>query len=205
MRKATLPRPQRADTMAQRGVLCLVVGPSGVGKDSLLAAAARALPSEFVFPRRFITRPGGDSTEAHVPVAIDRFEALVRAGAFTLHWGAHGLRYGLPVEIEADLARGRCVVANVSRGVLDEARRRLQPVAVLSIEASEATLRERLGARGREEAAEIEGRIARAAAFTVTGEDVIRVRNDGALEDAVRDFVGALRRLALEGERSAQR
>ena len=191
--------------MVQRGVLCLVVGPSGVGKDSLLSAAASALPPAFVFPRRVITRPAGDASEAHVPVDAERFETMARAGAFTLHWGAHGLHYGLPVAIEDDLARGRHVVVNASRGVLDEARRCLQPVAVVSIEASEATLRARLGARGREDAADIEARIARAAAFVVTGGDVVHVRNDGALEDAREAFVAALRTVATRAASVDQR
>jgi phosphonate metabolism protein PhnN/1,5-bisphosphokinase (PRPP-forming) len=191
--------------MTRRGVLCLVVGPSGVGKDSLLTAAAGILDDDFLFPRRCITRPEGDTAEAHLAVDVERFEALAARGAFSLHWGAHGLRYGVPVEIEDALARGQSVVVNVSRGVLDEARRRLAPVAVLSIEASEDTLRARLSARGREDAADIAARIARATAFEVLGDDVVRIPNDGALDDAVASFVDALRTLAPGGSAAAQR
>ena len=67
-----------------------MVGPSGVGKDSLIAALAAADP-RLVSLRRAITRPA-DATEPFRPVTDAQFDAMAATGAFVLAWGAHGLR-----------------------------------------------------------------------------------------------------------------
>lgn len=178
-----------------RGLLVLVVGPSGAGKDTLIDAARRTLADDpqVVFPRREITRPADAGGEDHVPVDVDAFRARRLAGHYALSWEAHGLGYGVPDAIRADLAVGRSVVVNVSRGVIDDARRRLAPVRVLSLSVPADMLRRRLAARGRETAEEIELRVARAGAFAVAGPDVVPVVNDGGIESAASRLVAAIR------------
>lgn len=179
------------------GYLVLVVGPSGAGKDSLLDGARAALEGDprFVFARREITRPADAGGEDHVAISRPDFERRRDGGGYALSWDAHGLGYGIPSSVENDLAAGRVVVVNVSRGVLDEARGKYPHVAIVSITVSPEILAARLRARGRETEAQIEGRLARAAAFSVTGPDVIDIRNDGDLADSVAAFVTALRGL----------
>ena len=86
------------------GHLVLVVGPSGAGKDTLLNLARTHFASreDVVFQRRVITRPA-DTTEDHEPVT----EAEFAGRDFALSWRAHGLCYGIPLDLETELAAGQ--------------------------------------------------------------------------------------------------
>lgn len=179
---------------ASAGRLVLVTGPSGVGKDSLLDGARAALRDrkDVVFPHRVITRAPGLGGEDYRAVSEAEFAAMAAQGAFALHWPAHGLQYGIPASIDADLAAGRQVVVNVSRAVIDAARAKYPGLLVLAINASPDVLRRRLEARGRETPAEIEERLARAAAYRLTGADVVQLNNDGPLAEGIAAFVRLL-------------
>jgi ribose 1,5-bisphosphokinase len=85
------------------------------------------------------------------------------------------------------------VVANVSRGVIGEARRRFPNLKTCHVTASSAVLAHRLAMRGRETAVEAEGRLASAAAVPVEGGDVTEIVNDGTLDQAVVRFIRLLR------------
>lgn len=158
------------------------------------AARKQLLPGEDVlFVRRFVTRPPGAVGEDYQSLTPDEFARQLAAGAFALHWRAHGLSYALPQEIETRLAAGKPVVANVSRSVIDEARRKYGNVQVALVTARPETLRQRLVARGRETADEIVERLERAAAFSVAGPNVITISNDGALGEAAAALLAVIR------------
>ncbi|MYZ50501.1 phosphonate metabolism protein/1,5-bisphosphokinase (PRPP-forming) PhnN [Propylenella binzhouense] len=169
-----------------RGTLVLVVGPSGAGKDTLIDYCRQRLPtgSGIVFARRVVTRAAQAGSEDHATLAETAFETGVAEGAFALHWHAHGLRYGIPAEIEDCLASGRSVVANVSRAAIPEARRSFRPLLVVSVTAPRAVLAERLAGRARESRGEIAERLGRADAYEVSGADVVRIDNSGPVERA---------------------
>lgn len=175
-------------------MLILVVGPSGVGKDSLLDAARARLDERFVFVRRQISRPREAGGEDHEPVSEAAFKAKADAGGYALWWQAHGLFYGADISILDELAAGRTVVLNASREIVAEARRRFADLRIVSIAADMATVADRLALRGRETAEQISARLARGQALAVTGPDVVTVRNDGTLEDGVAAFLAALTR-----------
>lgn len=177
--------------MRTPGRLFALVGPSGVGKDSLLAAVRAARP-EVHLARRVITRAadaGGETFEA-VPEA--EFARRLVEGAFALHWRAHGLSYGIPREIDAIMAAGRDVLFNGSRAVLAEAAARYPSLRVLHVTARPETLARRLAGRGRESAEEIAARLARADQALPPGLAATRICNDGALEMAVAAILDAL-------------
>ncbi|MEJ1977251.1 MAG: phosphonate metabolism protein/1,5-bisphosphokinase (PRPP-forming) PhnN [Acetobacteraceae bacterium] len=177
-------------------MLVLVVGPSGAGKDTLLAAARASLGEDrrFRFVRRVITRPADAGGEPHESVTEAEFAARVAAGGFALTWRAHGLQYGIPADITADLDQGRVVVANLSRAVIAEAAERFR-VRVVEITAPAALLAQRLAARGREDADDLARRLARAITLKLPVERET-ILNDGTVEDGARLLVAALTRAA---------
>ncbi|WP_026439134.1 phosphonate metabolism protein/1,5-bisphosphokinase (PRPP-forming) PhnN [Acidocella facilis] len=166
-------------------MLVLVVGPSGAGKDTVLAYAKAHLAGyeKVVFPRRVITRPPGPG-EDHVCVT----EAEFASARFALAWQAHGLHYGIPADIERDLAAQRIVIINVSRGVIAEARARF-PCMVVEITAPPEILAQRLAARGREDAADIAERLRREGAQIDADVTII---NDRLPQDAGAMFLAKL-------------
>jgi ribose 1,5-bisphosphokinase len=117
--------------------------------------------SRFRFVRREITRPADAGGEDHLPIDAAEFARRRAAGAYALAWEAHGMGYGIPADIEADLRRGRVVVANVSRAVIAKAASRFA-TRVLEITAAPEVLAARLGTRGREDAADVQRRLRRA-------------------------------------------
>ena len=135
---------------ADRGMLVLVVGASGAGKDTLLAGARRALADDprFAFPRRIVTRAQDAGGESHVAMDQQAFAAAERAGAFALSWRAHGMAYAIPASVADRLREGRHVVVNASRGTVEDARRRFAGVRVIHVEAPSQLLAARLAARG---------------------------------------------------------
>ena len=63
------------------GTFVAVIGPSGAGKDTILAGARAALANDasFLFPRRVITRPA-DHHEENEAISADAFDARARNG-----------------------------------------------------------------------------------------------------------------------------
>jgi len=173
------------------GRLILVVGPSGAGKDTLLglAMAACADDNDVVFPRRVVTREASAS-EDNAELSPEGFREALERGEFAMHWEAHGHSYGLRRSIDDDLRAGRAVVVNVSRTVIDGARRAYANVIVVAITAPPEVLAERLKMRSRSSDGGADQRLSRtvdAAAPDVT------ILNVGRPEDHARRLLRAIR------------
>ncbi|MBS0124909.1 phosphonate metabolism protein/1,5-bisphosphokinase (PRPP-forming) PhnN [Thetidibacter halocola] len=173
------------------GWLIAVVGPSGVGKDSVMAGIATRAPG--IRPvRRVITRAPDPDGEDHEPMTPDAFSESVARGAFCLHWDAHGLSYGIPAPVLADVRGGANRLANLSRGVLRQAAKVFPRLLVLHITAAPEVLAARLAGRGRESADEIAGRLAQAPRPLPPGLNVVTIVNDGPLDDTVTRALAAI-------------
>ncbi|MEQ6203985.1 phosphonate metabolism protein/1,5-bisphosphokinase (PRPP-forming) PhnN [Sulfitobacter sp. HNIBRBA2951] len=166
------------------GRLIAVVGPSGVGKDSVMAGLKGALP-DLHLVRRVITRAPDLGGEIYDAVSVAQFEAMVQDEAFAAHWGAHGLHYGIPMSVRHQLAKGTDCLVNFSRTALAQASVVFPRLVVLNITAQPKTLAQRLAARGRESVDEITKRLGQADKPLPKGLDVLHLANDGPLSQTV--------------------
>ncbi len=173
------------------GTLVVVVGPSGAGKDTLIGLA-RVLCADdprIAFPRRVVTREAS-TAEGHDTVSPAEFDAAIGQGSFAFWWEAHGLKYALPVAIDAELRAGNTVVCNVSRAVAGSLRARYENLSVVLVTAPKQILLARLAARGRESGGDVLQRLDRAAAIDDLAPDVV-------IENIADAHVGASRLAAL--------
>lgn len=135
--------------------------------------------------RRVITRPTDAGGEDFDGVPPDTFAELAQKNAFALSWFAHGLHYGIPASITADLNAGRDVLANLSRGMLETAQQQFPGMITLNLTANRDVLASRLTARGRETSVDIAARLARADQPLPTTIQALIIDNSGALADTI--------------------
>jgi ribose 1,5-bisphosphokinase len=174
------------------GALVVVVGPSGAGKDTLLALARTLCADDprIVFPRRIVTRPPS-AAEDHGSVTPFEFDAAIGQGVYAFWWEAHGLKYALSAAIDAELRSGKTVVCNVSRAVVRRLRERYISVTVVLVTAPKDVLLARLAARGRESGGDVTERLDRAAGDDLAPDIVIE--NIGDPHDGARRLAEVLR------------
>jgi ribose 1,5-bisphosphokinase len=178
------------------GRLIAVVGPSGVGKDSVIQGVAAAVPS--LHPvRRTITRAPDMGGEDYDAVSEAQFEALKDDCAFAVYWRAHGLFYGIPQTVRYKLNKRTDCIANFSRKALQAGADAFPNFIVLNITAQPTTLAARLAARGRESEADIARRLAEAMKPVPEGLDVITLPNDGPLGQTLACAAQALQPLRV--------
>lgn len=173
------------------GRLILVVGPSGAGKDTLIGLAQEACADDpgVVFPQRVVTREAS-SSENNAAVSQTMFGQMLAHGEFAFQWEAHGLRYGVPRSIVDDIRGGRVVVVNVSRTIVELARRSYANVTVVSVTAPEDILAQRIADRGRASDGQVEGRIRRA---VVSAEPDVVINNIGPAKDHAAQMLRVIR------------
>jgi ribose 1,5-bisphosphokinase len=179
------------------GRLVLVVGPSGAGKDTLIAlarAACCAAADSVVFPRRVVTREPS-SFEDNEPLTLEAFRQAQALGEFAIDWEAHGHCYALRRTIGDDIGAGRTVVANVSRTVVAAMRRTYADVVVVAIMAPPEILSRRLAARTRGSDGPVTDRLRRIVDAAAATPDVT-IMNVGSAEDHARELLRVIREVA---------
>lgn len=189
----------RVDRAVRHGRLVYVIGPSGAGKDSIIAYARDrlgAVGAGHVFARRHITRPAESGGEDHIPISPADFDRDCAAGRFALFWRGNGLGYGVGREVDQWLQAGSHVVLNGSRAYLPEASERYPTLLPVLIRIDPAVLRQRLARRGRETPDQIEARIRRAVDLAaIDHPGLATIANNGPLAQAGEAFVAMLRGL----------
>ncbi|AGT09845.1 phosphonate metabolism protein/1,5-bisphosphokinase (PRPP-forming) PhnN [Paracoccus aminophilus] len=178
----------------ETGLAIAVVGPSGAGKDTLMAAALARDP-RLHLARRVITRPADAGGEEFEAASVADFEARRAAGDFALSWWAHGLFYGIPASVRQEVAEGRIVLMNLSRGALAEAAALFPRFLTLYIHARPEILAARLAARGRESGEDLAARIRRAGQWAEgLAVPVTTIDNSDGIDPALEQFMSAIRK-----------
>jgi ribose 1,5-bisphosphokinase len=167
------------------GRLILIVGPSGAGKDAVLSLVRLLCEGDrdVVFPRRVVTRPSSE-VEDHDSASEEVFDRLVAEDALAFWWKAHGLRYGIPSSINADIRAGRTVLCNTSRTIVNDIRARYLSVTAVLITAPREILEARLQSRKRPGDGPVLNRINRSGQIADTFQPDITILNDADLDAA---------------------
>ncbi len=186
-----------------KGILILVVGPSGSGKGSLVAHLKQTHP-EVVFPVSCTTRAPREGEKEGVHfyfVSPEAFDAKAAADEF-LEWATYGgNRYGtLKSEIIPALDAGKTVVREVEIQGAEHIIQSLPPENVASIYVDAGSwdnLQKRILARAPMSEAELALRRDRyeKEILFATRADVTIQNSDGGLEQAKEAFVAAVEQL----------
>lgn len=180
------------------GMLVLITGNAGSGKDTVMAELKRTWPDAagpLYLPQRFITRKGHPS-EPFVSVDAKEFSRMEAKGDFWITWASHGLSYGIAKQVVSVLAAGQTVVINVSRDVVAALRRSHPNTWVVFLSVPLSVTRKRVTQRGREaeDSRGYESRIRRAALLQSATDADITIENTGKISDAA----GCLQSAMLE-------
>ena len=150
----------------KRGKLFVVSGPSGSGKSSLCGALLEKSP-ELHLSISCTTRsprPGEEDGVQYHFLSRDAFEEQVESGAF-LEWAnVHGNLYGTRrSDVEAALANGDDILLEIDwQGAAQVAEQISDACRIFILPPSIEALRVRLTARGQDDAAVVERRVAAA-------------------------------------------
>ncbi|TFG14411.1 MAG: phosphonate metabolism protein/1,5-bisphosphokinase (PRPP-forming) PhnN [Promethearchaeota archaeon] len=169
------------------GILFLVVGNSGSGKDTLIREILERYPSDrkqILSPKRYITRPPSE-TEQNISITPEDFQKLAQNGKFAFEWHIYGLSYGVPAIIDDWLYSGHPVITNVSRKIVPEARERYKNLRVIFVKVPFEVSIQRLTDRKRESKSQLKQRIERARTHQTYADADIIINNSGLLENTV--------------------
>ena len=167
--------------------IILIVGPSGVGKDSILEASKEYLSSSLHLVKRYITRKPNEHEDNHY-LSVDEFKVKVQENFFASHWGAHENLYGIA---KASILDGVNIIS-ISRGSIKDFEALYDKVYTLHITVPKEVLRQRLLNRGRESLEQIEKRLERSYE-SLEAKHLIEFDNQAPLEEGAIKFAQLLK------------
>ena len=180
------------------GKLFFIVGNSGSGKDSLIREVLNNYPKELtplIFPKRFITRPPSPDTEDFISIAEDEFKEMLNRGEFVFHWRTYHKFYGVQKDIMENIEAGHSVLVNVSRMILEEAKKNYKFLRIIFVYVPFEITAQRIKEREREDSKELQERLERArknqyldiADFTVDNSGDLQVAGKELLDYIVKE------------------
>ena len=163
MSSSEAPDSPLDEARGRRGLLFIVSAPSGTGKTTLVERLVQVV-TNLRMSRSYTSRPARAGEQSGVDynfISRERFEAMVREGAF-LEWAdVFGHYYGTSAaDTEALLAEGRDVVLVIDvQGARQVRSRGIENVGVFILPPSAAILEQRLRGRSKDSEDQIRRRL----------------------------------------------
>jgi guanylate kinase len=177
----------------KRGLLIVISGPSGVGKDTLIRRLLELDPN-LVYSVSGTTRkprPGEKPDANYTFLTRERFEELVDRGEFLEHASYNGHLYGtFRDRVERARAEGRDVVLKIEVQGAEQVRRLVpDAISIFVVAPSEQELEERQERRGSESAEDLASRREIAKREMRYAEEYEHVVTNDAVERAVGEIL----------------
>ncbi|AXX92345.1 hypothetical protein CPU12_06990 [Malaciobacter molluscorum LMG 25693] len=169
-------------------IIILIVGASGVGKDSLLKQFINLENINIV--KRYITRVA-DENEDNYYLSKKDFLDLKNADFFISSWFAHDNFYG----ISKNSLNNKINIISVSRTVIDDFENMFNNVFTINITLNKSSLKQRLLKRGRESIFQIENRLKRVD-FEVKAKNLITFENDKPIVESAKNLIYIIEKLS---------
>lgn len=169
--------------------IVLIVGPSGVGKDTLLKSIKKEFNNKINFVRRYITREA-DNNENNYFLEATAFSILQTNGFFVSSWLAHGNSYGIS---KTSIKKGVNLIS-ISRAKIKDFEASFDDVITINITVSKEVLRKRLENRGRESKEEVEKRLSRSYE-KLEAKNLIEFDNSLTKEEATNKFIKVIEKI----------
>jgi guanylate kinase len=182
------------------GLVVVLSGPSGAGKDSVLAAAAGrdGRLARVVTAKTRAPRPGERDRVHHLFLSPEEFDDLLARGGFLEHAEVYGHRSGVPRDqVERLLGEGRTVVLRTDVQGARTLRAKIpQALLVFLTVPGVDDLERRIRARGGDDEAAMRRRlaVAREEMDEAARFDHVIVNRDGGLDAAVEELLAVIDR-----------
>jgi ribose 1,5-bisphosphokinase len=170
--------------------IILIVGASGVGKDSLLKSLKGKMDINFV--KRYITREP-DQNENNYYIDDEAFDRLKKDAFFVSTWEAHTNKYAIA---KNQIVDGLNLIS-ISRGAIKDFENYFDNVITIEITLSKDMLYKRLKNRGRECEEQIQKRLERSYS-KIEAKQIIQFDNSKSIKESSADFLELLKRIDNE-------
>lgn len=168
----------------------LIVGASGVGKDTLIKNIKGKIEANFV--KRYITREP-DTNESNYYIDNKAFDSLQSDNFFVSTWSAHNNRYGIGM---SHIKNGLNIIS-ISRGAIKDFEEKFEYVTTINITIPKEQLFKRLKNRARESDEEIQKRIDRSYP-KIDAKNLIEFDNSKSIEESTQDFIKLIKKIKNE-------
>lgn len=178
--------------MSTKGKLFFLIGPAGVGKDTLLNSlkSKEYVKDQPLVAHRYLIRGAKENDENFIELSNKDYQRRKQAGLFLFDWENEGNPFAVGKEVLLWLEMGHHVIVNGSRRYLSEAQKIYPELIPVWMTVSEDILRKRLSIRARETKKEREHRLQENAELERLKTDrCVSVTNDSKMKKTIQQLL----------------